>query len=35
VEITAADNSGSRVVMQFDMPDAAAIEQGCDVNEHK
>jgi hypothetical protein len=35
VEITADDKSGSQVVMQFDMPDAAAIEQGCDVNEHK
>jgi hypothetical protein len=35
VEITADDKSGSQVVMQFDMPDAAAIEQGCDVDEHK
>jgi hypothetical protein len=35
VEITADDKSGSQVVMQFDMPDPAAIEQGCDVDEHK
>ena len=35
VEITTADKSGSPVVMQFDMPDATAIEQGCDVDEHK
>src|ERR1700678_1163958 len=33
--IHADDKSGSQVVMQFDMPDAAAIEQGCDVDDHK
>jgi hypothetical protein len=35
VEITAADKSGAPVVMQFDMPDPAPIEQACDVDEHK
>lgn len=35
VEITTPDKSGSPVVMQFDMPDPTAIEQGCDVDEHK
>jgi hypothetical protein len=35
VEITAEDNHGSQVVMQFEMPDATAVEQTCDVDVHK
>lgn len=34
VEITAEDKDGAPVVMQFDMPDATALGQGCDVDEH-
>ena len=32
VAITAADDSGSPVAMQFVMPDAALVEQGCSVD---
>ncbi len=35
VQITAEDKSGAPIVMQFDMPDPTALEQGCDVDEHK
>jgi len=35
IEITAQDQSGSPIVMQFDMPDPTLIEQGCDVDQHK
>jgi hypothetical protein len=34
-EITAGDDRGSQVVMQFDMPDPAPIEEACDVDDHK
>jgi hypothetical protein len=34
VEISADDDSGSHVVMHFDMPDPAAVEQTCNVDEH-
>jgi len=32
VAITADDNNGSPVAMQFDMPDAKLVDQGCDVD---
>jgi hypothetical protein len=32
VEITAEDNHGSQVVMQFDMPDPTPVEQSCDIH---
>jgi hypothetical protein len=35
IEITADDDRGSQVVMQFDMPDPAAVEEACDVDDHK
>jgi hypothetical protein len=35
IEITAQDQSGSPVVMEFEMPDSALIGQGCDVDQHK
>ncbi len=35
VEITAQDQGGASVVMQFDMPESGVIEQGCDVDQHK
>jgi hypothetical protein len=35
VEITAADDRGSDIVMQFDMPDPTVIEKGCDVDARK
>jgi hypothetical protein len=35
VELTADDDRGSQVVMQFDMPDPTLIEQGCGVYKHK
>jgi hypothetical protein len=34
VEITAEDNHGSQVVMQFYMPDPTPVEQSCDVDFH-
>jgi hypothetical protein len=33
VSITANDDGGSQVAMQFDMPDATLVEQGCNVDE--
>jgi hypothetical protein len=35
IEITADDKRGTKIVMQFDMPNPKLIEQGCDVDEHK
>jgi hypothetical protein len=35
VEITADDNHGSQVAMQFEMPDPTSVEESCDVDEHK
>jgi len=35
VEITAEDAGGSPVVVQFDMPDPALVEEGCNVDEPK
>jgi hypothetical protein len=35
VAITADDNRGSRVAMQFDMPDPRLVEDACDVDYHK
>jgi hypothetical protein len=35
VEITAEDAGGSPVVIQFDMPNPAPIEEGCNVDEPK
>jgi hypothetical protein len=35
VEITANDSRGSQVVMQFDMPDSAPVEEACDVDLRK
>jgi hypothetical protein len=35
VEITAQDAGGSQVVMQFEMPDPAPVEEACDVDVHK
>jgi hypothetical protein len=34
VAITLDDDRGSQVVMQFDLPDSALVEQGCHVDEH-
>jgi hypothetical protein len=34
VEITAEENHGSQVVMQFDMPDPTPVERTCDVDFH-
>jgi hypothetical protein len=33
VAITAVDNGGSEIAMQFDMPDPTAVEDGCNVDE--
>jgi hypothetical protein len=33
--ITADDNRGSQVAMQFDIPDPTLVEEACHVNEHK
>jgi hypothetical protein len=33
--ITADDNRGSQVTMQFDMPDPTLVEEACHVDEHK
>jgi hypothetical protein len=35
VEITADDDHGLPVVMQFDMPDPTPVEAGCGVDDHK
>jgi hypothetical protein len=35
LELTAEDNHGLHVVMQFDMPDPTQVEQTCDVDVHK
>ena len=35
LELTADDNRGSQVVMQFDLPDPTPVEQTCDVDVHK
>ena len=35
VEITASDDHGSPVVMQFDMPDPTPVEAACGVDDHK
>jgi hypothetical protein len=35
VEITARDDRGSDIVMQFDMSDPAIVEKGCDVDARK
>jgi hypothetical protein len=35
LELTADDNRGSEVVMQFDMPDPTPVEQTCEVDVHK
>lgn len=35
VEITAEDARGSQVAMEFDMPNGAVVEQGCDVDYKK
>jgi hypothetical protein len=34
-EMTAADDRGVQLVMQFDMPDATPVEEGCNVDERK
>jgi hypothetical protein len=33
VDITVKDDSGTPIVMKFDMPNATAVEQGCNVND--
>jgi hypothetical protein len=35
VEITADDDRGSPIVMQFDMPDPTPVEAACNVDDHK
>jgi hypothetical protein len=35
VQISAEDNHGAQVVMQFDMPDPTPVEQACDVDVHE
>jgi hypothetical protein len=35
VEITAHDDRGKDIAMQFDIPDPALVEQACNVDEHK
>jgi hypothetical protein len=35
VEITANDDRGSPIVMEFDMPDPTPVETGCGVDDHK
>jgi hypothetical protein len=35
VAITADDDHGSQVAMQFDMPDPTLVEQGCNVDAHR
>jgi hypothetical protein len=35
VEITARDDRGKDIAMQFDVPDPTPIEQACNVDEHK
>lgn len=34
VAMTLDDDRGSQVAMQFDLPDPALVEQGCNVDEH-
>src|ERR1700733_255210 len=34
VSITATDDHGRQVAMQFDMPDPSLVEQSCNVDEH-
>lgn len=35
LELTAEDNRGSQVIMQFDMPDSTPVERTCDVDVQK
>jgi hypothetical protein len=35
LEITAEDNEGSQVIMQFEMPDPTSVERTCEVDVHK
>src|SRR5579863_7922884 len=35
IEITAVDNHGSKVAMQFDIPDPSSVEAACHVDERK
>src|SRR5580704_15036184 len=35
IEITAQDQSGAPVVVQFEMPDSTLLGQGCGVDQHK
>ena len=35
LELTAQDNRGSQVIMQFDMPDPTPVERTCDVDVQK
>jgi hypothetical protein len=35
LELTAEDNRGSQVIMQFDLPDPTSVEQTCNVDVHK
>ena len=35
VEVSAHDDSGKDITIQFDMPDPASVEQACNVDEHK
>jgi len=35
VEITAQDQGGAALVMQFDIPESSVIGQACDVDQHK
>jgi hypothetical protein len=35
IEITAVDNRGSKVAMQFDIPDPSSVEAACHVDERK
>jgi hypothetical protein len=35
IEITAQDQSGTPVVVQFEMPDSTLLGQGCGVDQHK
>ena len=35
VEITAEDNHGSQVVMQFDLSDPTLVKQSCDIDVHE
>jgi hypothetical protein len=35
LEITAQDQGGAAVVMQFEIPESSVIGQACDVDQHK